>query len=317
MRLATFNLENLDKPLAGRAAVLRPALERLEADVLCLQEVNGQHVAGQPNRKLLALDALLEGSEYATFHRAWTTAAERADPADVHNLVTLSRYPIIQQAQILHDLLPPIETRLVTAETPPTEPTKIRFDRPLLRTDLNVGGVQFTVVNVHLRSPLATAIPGQKLSPFGWKSVSSWAEGYALSAIKRMEQTLELRLLLDEIFKLEPRPFVLVEGDFNAEDSETPLRMAGGAPEDTGNSELTARAMVILDRAVDKDRRFSILHHGRPQMVDYILASYAAYGRLHAIEIHNEALGDEAVGYAKGVEAAGSYHAAVVATFAM
>lgn len=110
MRLATFNLENLDKPLAGRAAVLRPALERLEADVLCLQEVNGQHVAGQPNRKLLALDALLEGSEYATFHRAWTTAAERADPADVHNLVTLSRHPIIQQAQILHDLLPPIET---------------------------------------------------------------------------------------------------------------------------------------------------------------------------------------------------------------
>lgn len=30
-------------------------------------------------------------------------------------------------------------------------------------------------------------------------------------------------------------------------------------------------------------------------------------------EIHNEALGDEAIGYAKGIAPAGSYHAAVVA----
>ncbi|HRC87690.1 MAG TPA: endonuclease, partial [Thermoanaerobaculia bacterium] len=56
MRIATFNLENLDLPpksalpLEVRAEVLRPALERLEADVLCLQEVNGQHVAGQAER---------------------------------------------------------------------------------------------------------------------------------------------------------------------------------------------------------------------------------------------------------------------------
>jgi endonuclease/exonuclease/phosphatase family metal-dependent hydrolase len=315
MRLATFNVENLDTPVTGRAAILRPALERLEADVLCLQEVNGQHVPGHSERKLLALDALLEGTEYATFNRAWTTSHERSGPADVHNLVTLSRYPIVHQAQIRHNLLPPLETRLVTAEQSCPEPTKILFDRPLLRTDLKVEGNQVTIINVHLRSPLATAIPGQKLSPFTWKSVSAWAEGYTVSAIKRIEQSLELRLLLDDIFTRAPQPFVLVAGDFNAEDNETPLRIAAGAPEDTGNSELTARSMVILDRAIDKNRRFSILHHGRPQMVDHILASHAAYGCFRTIEVHNEALGDEAVGYAKGVEAAGSYHAAVVATF--
>ena len=48
MRLATFNLENLDDapdgapPLAERLRILRPQLERLAADVLCLQEVNAQ-----------------------------------------------------------------------------------------------------------------------------------------------------------------------------------------------------------------------------------------------------------------------------------
>ena len=53
MRLATFNLESLDLgpkarvDFATRVTVLRPALERIAADILCLQEVNGQRVAGQ------------------------------------------------------------------------------------------------------------------------------------------------------------------------------------------------------------------------------------------------------------------------------
>src|SRR5581483_7738546 len=79
MRLATFNLESLDLPpkaglpLEARAEVLRPALERLEADVLCLQEVNGQHVAGREERALLALDQLLAGTRYAAYARLATT----------------------------------------------------------------------------------------------------------------------------------------------------------------------------------------------------------------------------------------------------
>ncbi|MDH3739793.1 MAG: endonuclease/exonuclease/phosphatase family protein, partial [Alphaproteobacteria bacterium] len=48
LRLATFNLENLDAapgvspPLAARIEVLRPQLVRTQADILFLQEVNGQ-----------------------------------------------------------------------------------------------------------------------------------------------------------------------------------------------------------------------------------------------------------------------------------
>lgn len=52
LRIATFNLENLDdkpgqKPtLDERIALMRPQLLRLNADMLCLQEVNGQEVPG-------------------------------------------------------------------------------------------------------------------------------------------------------------------------------------------------------------------------------------------------------------------------------
>jgi exonuclease III len=48
MRIATFNLENFDDQagqepsLAARAAIMRPQLQRIAADVLCLQEVHSQ-----------------------------------------------------------------------------------------------------------------------------------------------------------------------------------------------------------------------------------------------------------------------------------
>jgi hypothetical protein len=75
--------------------------------------------------------------------------------------------------------------------------------------------------------------------------------------------------------------------------------------------------LVPLARAIDPDRRFSVVHHGREQLVDHMLASQALFGLFRDIEIHNEALGDEAIGYAKGVTPAGSYHAPLVAEFAL
>jgi predicted extracellular nuclease len=312
MRVATFNLESLDAPAEPRARLLRPALERLEADILCLQEVNGQKVGGR--RVLAALDALLEGTPYASFHRASTRVGEGV--ADVHNLVTLSRFPLIDERQILHDLLPPLQATPRTAEPASDAPAAIRFERPLLLTALDLGGERLTVVNVHLRAGLASAIPGGKIGPFAWKSVSAWGEGFFHSGLKRSGQALELRLLLDAVFAAETNPLVLVAGDFNAEDHETPLRLVVGAPEDTGNAELAASSLVVLDRAAEASRRFSVVHQGRPQMLDHILASHRLLGRFRGIEIHNESLGDEAVAYGKSVGSAGSYHAAVVARFA-
>lgn len=315
MRIATFNLESLDAPVGRRAEVLRPALERLAADILCLQEVNAQHVPQQRQRSFLALDTLLEGTPYAEFQRAWSTAAPGGRIADVHNLVTLSRFPIRRQRQIWHSFMPPAQLHLVTGAVT-DKPVEIHFDRPMLLCEIELGGSVLHLVNLHLRATLAAPIPGQKISPFAWKSVGAWAEGYYLSGLKRTGQALELRLLLDQLLDDDPHALIAVAGDFNAEDHETPMRIIMGTSEDTGNAALAGQAMVALERAIEPGRRFSVIHHGRPQMLDHILASHGLYGRFHAIEVHNEALGDEALGYAKGVEPAGSYHAAMVADFA-
>lgn len=324
MRIATFNLESLDLPpranmsLSARADILRPALARLDADILCLQEVNGQHVAGEPGRVLAALRQLIAGTQYQNFHLASTTAPSGHGVSDVHNLVTLSRRAILSTREYRHDLVPPVIYAAQTARPQANDPGPLRFDRPLLVTDIDAGaGQALTVINLHLRAPLAAAIPGQKRAPFVWNSVAGWAEGYFLSAVRRAAQAVELRLLVDRLLGEDKHRLIAVAGDFNAEDHETPLKIAVGAEEDTGNGELAAQSLVVLDRALPADRRWSVLHHGRPQMLDHILASRALHGHFRSIEVHNEALGDEAVAYAKVDHPPGSQHAAIVAEFAI
>jgi endonuclease/exonuclease/phosphatase family metal-dependent hydrolase len=326
MRLATFNLESLDLgPRAGgkarvdfapRAAVLRPALERVNADILCLQEVNGQHVAGRPERQLVALDKLLEGTPYQRYARAVTSGADGRGVADVHNLVTLSRFPIARVRQVRHDLVaPPLHTS-IAGEPGRGEAVAVKFDRPLLETAISLpDGATVTIVNVHLRAPLASPVAGQKSGPFAWRSVAGWAEGFYLSALKREAQALELRLAVEEMLGPDAAALVAVAGDFNAEDYGPTLRLAVAAEEDLGASELAVRSLVVLDRAIPADRRWSVLHHGRAQMLDHILASRALYGHFRSIEVHNEGLGDEALGYGKALHSAASYHAPVVAEF--
>lgn len=324
MRIATFNLENLDLgsrarvDFAQRVAILRPALERLAADVICLQEVNGQHVAGTEHRQLVALDRLLEGTPYQGFARAATTGPRGQGVADVHNLVTLSRFPIIGHREFRHDLVEPLVHTCITASPGGGDKVPVMLDRPLLVTDVALpDGSTLSVINVHLRAPLASAIAGQKSAPFAWRTVSGWAEGFFLSALKREVQALELRLVVEEILSADPARLIAVAGDFNAEDHGPTLQLAVAAEEDLGSNELAAHSLVVLDRAISADRRWSVLHHGRQQMLDHILASRALYGHFRTIEVHNEGLGDEALGYGKALHSAASYHAPVVAQFDM
>ena len=118
LRIASFNVENLDdRPdlepsLDDRLRILRPQLQRCDADVVCLQEVHGQGTGGG-GRGLVALDRLLEGTAYVDYARVSTTSRRRhgAQPraADVHNLVVLSRLPIVSSKEIRHEIVPVIE----------------------------------------------------------------------------------------------------------------------------------------------------------------------------------------------------------------
>ena len=325
-RIGTFNLENLDggphadPPLDARLPVLRPQMLRMDADVLCLQEVNAQKETASGPRTLRALDTLLEGTPYSAYHRASThtnTSPSNLDgPLDRHNLVILSRYPITECRQYWHDLVPPPLCALQTAVPPDPVPGPVTWDRPLLHAAIELpDSAVLNLFNLHLRAPLAAPIPGQKAAPFKWKSVPGWAEGYYLAALKRSGQALEARLAIDRVFDQDSRARVAVCGDFNADDYEAPSRLLRAEVQDTGNSVLAPRALVAVEHALPPARRFTVIHNGRAQMLDHILVSQSLRGQHVALEIHNEDLGDEAAAALTEPAPPQSFHAPVVASF--
>jgi endonuclease/exonuclease/phosphatase family metal-dependent hydrolase len=294
-RLATYNLESLGEregrpPLAQRLGPLRAVLAGIDADVLCLQEIDGAHPAPHLPRRLVALEELVRGTPCAGFAMV---ASHRPDgtAADVHNLAILSRFPVLAAAQRWNQAVP--------------APT---FDRPILHAVLDVGGRRLHVVDLHLRAPLAAPVAGGKQGG-RWISAGAWAEGFWLAGQKRAAQALEARRLVDELLDAEPDAAIAVAGDFNCDEREVPFRLLRAAVDDTGNPALADRALLPVELAVPAAARYTVVHDGSPRLVDHLLLSRALAAGLRAASIPNQALPDEA----SAAEVRASTHAPVVA----
>jgi endonuclease/exonuclease/phosphatase family metal-dependent hydrolase len=322
LRLATFNLENLDEPkgpsgpaLEDRIRILRPQLLRLRADVLCLQEVNGQAREGQP-RELLALKELLKGTPYEAYHLE-TTETKAGPPFDTRNLVVLSRFPVAARQQLKNAMGAP-SYRKVTAIPAETVARPVEWERPILYVKLEVGGGRtLHLLNIHLKSKLPTEIPGQKADRFTWKSPRGWAEGSFLSSMKRVGQALEVRLLVDEIFQAEPDAWIAVAGDFNAESGDVAAVAIRGPVEETGNPEHAPYVLVPCENTIPESSRYSLFHLGRGLMLDHVFVSRPLASFYRGAEIHNEVLPDESGPFRSDIQFPESDHAPVVAEFGL
>lgn len=322
LRIATFNLESLGTeeepaaPLASRLAVLRPQLQRLRADVLCLQEVDAQRSEsgeGGTYRRVEALDRLLKDTDYAQFHRALSLGLSGRRPADRHNLVVLSRWPLVAWESLHHRLVSPPLVPLATAQ-PHGSKSELQWDRPLLRVTVRLPGDRpLHLINLHLRAPLAAPVPGQRQDGV-WNSVAGWAEGFYLASMKRAGQALEARLVVEELLDLEPDALVMVAGDLNAEEGEVPVRILRGAASDIEAPALAQRELLSLTRSLAREQRFSLLYNGRRALYDHLLASPSLAALFTRCEIHNEGLHDEG---ALPPGSPHSFHAPVLAEFAL
>lgn len=321
LRIATFNLENLDddpskKPsLSTRIAVLRPQLARLNADVLCLQEVNGQDHPDRP-RDVAALRALLAGTQYANYDISYTTTRSAREAYHERNLVVVSRFPILASRQIKHDLTDKPRYRQQTAIPSQAEASDISWERPIFYAGLDLGGRQILhVINVHFKSKMPSVIEGQKETTYSWKSVAGWAEGYFISAMKRVGQALETRMFIDALFDHDPNARIIVCGDLNADIDDVPVRAIRGMVEETGNAALGSRIMIPCELSVPEPSRYTLFHLGKGYMLDHILMSRAMVQYYKHTEIHNELLPDESGAFRTDEQFPESDHAPVVAEF--
>lgn len=321
LRIATFNLENLDDEpgldptLAERIAIMRPQLNRVAADVLCLQEIHSQEVGG--NRTLAALDTLIQGTPYAAFNRA-TTTTTTGDLYAERNLVVLSRFPITATAIVRDSDGPRPSYQMATANPPDNAANPVLWERPILHVTLDLANNRVLhVLNLHLKSKIASSIPGQKINNYTWRTASAWAEGSFISAMKRMGQALQTRILVDSIFDTEGagNALIAVCGDFNSDNEDVPVSAIRGPVEETGNPDHGPRVLAPCEYNVPEPSRFSLLHLGRGEMLDHVLCSRPLLGFFRRAEIHNEVLPDESGAFRTDAKFPESDHAPVVAEF--
>ncbi|WP_205793667.1 hypothetical protein [Methanosarcina sp. MSH10X1] len=174
LRIATFNLENFDGKTNERPALkehiplMQLQLLRLNTDIFCLQEVNGKEAAGFP-RRLLALDAPIQETQYAGFHRISTKNGDGTGVYNEHTLVILSRYGILESHQYKHHFTPDTFYKIVTAVAIPGEEPKaerISWKRPIFHARIGVGNRIPDVINLHLKFRMPTDIKGQKFDTY-------------------------------------------------------------------------------------------------------------------------------------------------------
>jgi endonuclease/exonuclease/phosphatase family metal-dependent hydrolase len=311
-KIATFNLRNLDdkdqKKFDERMKVLQPMIERVDADLFFLQEVN----------TLSALDSLINGTIYQqeNYHSEHTTK-KNGKPYPERNLVILSRYPIKAKHQYLHNLVKNPKWMTVTSKPPQTVAKKISWERPILHCEIDLGSQTLDAINLHLKSMIPTPIPGQQDSKkyWLWFSNEGWAEGYFISDVKRVGQALEARILIEKLLQQDPlAKLIAVAGDFNADIGSVPFKAIAGSVMDTSNPDLRSTALVPCEYNVPRDQRFSLLHHGEGNMLDHVLVSNALYPYWEGTSIFNELLPDESVPFASEIFP-DSDHAPVVAKF--
>lgn len=319
LRIATFNVENLDETsssptLAERIVILRPQLRRLRADIICFQEVHGQERAGQP-RQLLALQELLKETDYENFHIEHTKTANN-QAYDKRNLVVVSRFPITNTQQIKFDLIEAPRYQHVTAIPPDDDADPVRLERPIFHVTISVNqNFSLHVINLHLKSRLASNIQGQKVNRFAWRSASGWAEGFFVSSMKRVAQALETRVLIDTIFDQDAAANIVVCGDYNAHPEEVPVETIAGRVENTGNSNLTGRVLTPCENSIPDSVRYTFIHQGDRRLLDHMLISRNMLNVYVRSEIHNETLHDESISFAFDTKFPESDHAPFIAEF--
>jgi len=331
MRIATFNVENLDvgssernPPLEVRADVLRSNFVRMDAEIICLQEVHGQelpgHTSDAPKRSLDALKQVVAGTKYERY-KVYSTLMSDNVPYDVRNLVVLCDPSFnVKVAQYRNSEIEHLKYRKVTAKPVESEAQKVTWERPILHLEIDVPNVGVIhVINLHLKSRLSSNIQGQKTpgKSYEWISAAGWAEGYFLSSLKRVGQALETRLIVDKIFESQKDAKVIVCGDLNAEPGEVPVEAIAGRVENTNNPSLRHTVLTPCSLGIPESIRYSHIHHGQGNLLDHMLISNSMLQCFRQAWVYNENIHDESLPFSFDIKYPESDHAPFVAEFSL
>jgi len=128
-------------------------------------------------------------------------------------------------------------------------------------------------------------------------------------------QALETRILIHDLFVKDPGASIVVAGDLNAEIDSVPFNTIVGSMREVSNPELRPFIMFPCELNVPKDQRFSLLHHGKGNMLDHVIVSKSLYPYWRGTEIFNEFVPDKSIKFSYEEYYPESDHAPVIAKF--
>jgi len=191
----------------------------------------------------------------------------------------------------------------------------VTWKRPIPHAKVKVGDKTYEVINLHLKSWNPSNVEGQVSGYNSWRTASGWAEGFFISAMKRVGQVLEARILIDKIFDLDDGALIVACGDLNSDLGEVPIEAIRGEVENTRNPDLAGRAMIPCELTIPESSRDSYLHLGKGRMLYHLFVSRGLLAHYRRAKIHNELLHDESIAYSSDKMFPESDHAPVVAEF--
>lgn len=192
----------------------------------------------------------------------------------------------------------------------PVETAKdMSWERPILYAQVQVSDIGLVdVMNLHLKSHITSNVSGQQSNNYTWKNAAGWAQGYFIFSTKRVGQALEIRMLVDVIFKHSPNAKIVVCGNFNAEPEDVTVEAVCGRVDNTGNPDSRGSVLLPCGCAIDESIKFSHLHHGKGNLLDHMLISQSMYHLFVKADIFNENLHDESLPFSSDLKYPKSAH---------
>jgi endonuclease/exonuclease/phosphatase family metal-dependent hydrolase len=291
--LATFNVKDLFDPEPKKLANLAALLERMDADVVGLQEVGSE----------AALEALVQRVPSLGY-------AERVigppDKRGIRNAL-LSRLPIARAR--LHTAEALEFPRFVVGDAPPFG-ARVPLRRGVVQARVVAPGAgEVDVFVAHFKSGRAVPMLDPTGAPLAPESDRERGEGLLRALVARSAEALFVRGLADFALKSDLRAKIAVVGDLNDTAGSLPVRIVAGL--DVGAPTYLASCAGI----VAPNARGSIVHEGVREQIDHVLASPALFARLTAARFLNEELRDHTKIPPDALPTADSDHAPFVVWF--
>lgn len=284
--------------LKAKVEAVANVVSRLDADVVCLQEIKNERVV---RLTLEALEGHLE--PYST------VVVGGGDDARGIKTALISRLALAGEPR-----------RHTTSENPQgfclprlaegdPEPVVQHFRRGLLEVPLRMrDGSRLVVFNVHLKSNYPV-----HLKPA--TSQGDLAEGIVRAGLLRLGEALQVRRLVDQRLAEQSPPHVIVAGDFNQGPESMVVRAVAGDPVEGVRRNLPGW-LHSATGGIPAERRWTIHWRGSRELLDHILVSRSMWARFQEARILNEVLYDpDAALRERAREGAESDHAAVLARF--